>query len=168
MESHPLSKTPIRRCTVAILTAAAIGNPSSGHAEPELAQIERLSKTFAQRIGAALAAQTPGGKTIPPRLTWTPALEDAATCTLTKYRQRIGRKRVSDLLDKAERILSRPGLSLDDATDEGERLRPLTRKEMTEIDRTCGFTLAGLQSLMTDPNFPKIMARAMKLFQPMR
>ena len=156
------------KCTVAILTAAAIGIPSSGRAEPELAQIERLSKIFTQRIGAALAAQTPGGKAIPPRLAWTPALEDAASCTLTLYRQRIGQQRVSNLLDEAERILSRPGLSLDDAKDEGERLRPLPRKEMTEIDRTCGFTLAGLRSLMTDPHFPKIMTRALKLLQPKR
>lgn len=131
-------------------------------ADPDLDNFQRLAFKFTKRIGSAIAAQTKGGKTVPPKLAWTPQLNTASTCMLGEFRARIGENRVKALMKEADRFLSRRDLTLGKAQAEAERLRPLPHDQMTEIDKSCGFTVAGLQSLMKDPNFPKFMASLLR------
>jgi len=158
-QKQPFAKRALRPIGVAVILA--VSTPPA-LADADLDALQRLAFKFTKRIGSAIAAQTSGGKTVPPKLAWTPQLNTASTCILGEFRSRIGEDQVKAIMKEADRFLSRRDLTLRKAQAEAERLRPLPHDQMTQIDESCGFSVAGLQSLMNDPNFPKFMARVLR------
>lgn len=158
-QRRPTLKRVLRPLGVAIILS--VPSPPA-LADPDLDAFQRLAFKFTKRIGTAVAAQTTGGKTVPPKLAWTPQLNTASTCMLGEFRTRIGKDQVKAIMKEADRFLSRRDLTLRKAQVEAERLRPLPHDQIAQIDRSCGFTIAGLQSLMKDPNFPRFMASLLR------
>ncbi len=158
-QRRPFLRRALQPLGIAIILALSA---PAALADPDLGSFQRLAFKFTKRIGSAIAAHTTGGKTIPPKLAWTPQLNTASTCMLGEFRTRIGKDQVKAILKEADRFLSRSDLTLSKAQAEAERLRPLPHDQMTQIDKSCGFTVAGLQSLMKDPNFPRFMASLLR------
>lgn len=136
---------------------------TSAMADPDLNRLQQLAMKFTQRIGSLVAAQSADQSVVPPMLTWTPQLDIASKCVLAEYRTRMGADQLSSLFGDADRVLSRKDLTIETAKREGARLMPLPQEQMSQIDHTCGFSIAGLKALARDPNFPNFVRHAMRM-----
>lgn len=149
----------------AALVAAAFTVCQPALADDDLERMERLTLAMNAQMLRVVTDMMPEAKDLVPTLTWNKAMADAATCSLAAYRKKIGDDGVETLLTNMEALVAREDLTLQQITEEGQKLSPLPDDEQLAIERECGMGKATSAAMMADPNFPKFMSYMVKALE---